>query len=148
MTDRGVSVALDYIILLMIATVMLAGVVAVSASLIDSQVDRGVENELKITGESLAGEVQEVEGLANATDTNETTIERTVELPDHVGGTAYRIEIVDDGGTIELSATGSDHTVTVPVAAQRLAPTDDAIPGGTVRIELTEDDGTIEVKAA
>lgn len=145
MTDRGVSVALDYIMLLMIATVMLAGVVAVAGSLIDDQVERGVENEMEVTGESLAADIQEVERLANATDTQNTTIELTVSLPSHVSGEAYTIGI-DNGDTLVLESTGTDIRVKVPVAAERLVGDSDAIPGGDIRLKVV--DGRIEVTEA
>lgn len=148
MTDRAVSVTLDYILLLMIAVVVLAGVTTVSASMIDSQVDSGMHDELMATGEKLAADIQDVERLVNASDdgTTQETLELQVDLPRQVSGESYVIRIGADGDQLELSGTSRDVEVTVSVSSGRLGPTEQSIPGGAVMISLTED-GDIEVRS-
>lgn len=142
MSDRGVSVTLDYIMMLMIATVLLAGIVAISGSLIDGQVDRGVESELSTTGESLAADIQDVERLYNASQDN-TSITLARELPGHVGGHSYTIAVNETGEEIILRAADPDVSVSVPVASNWLNETDSPVTGGSVVIEA--EDGSIEV---
>lgn len=143
MTDRAVSVTLDYIILLMIATVLLAGVVTVSATLIDDQVDRGMDGELSATGETLAADIQDVERLVNTTNVSSTELELESTLPRLASGEGYTIAVAEGGEALRLEARERDISVRTPVASDRLQATDGSLRGGPVRIVVT--DGSIEV---
>lgn len=145
MGDRGVSVTVDYIILLMVATVVLAGVVTVSATLIGDQLDRGVEQELEVTGESLAADLQEVERMVNSSDVNETSLTLAVDLPPRVSGERYSLTVDNATNELVLEAAGPDVVVTVPFVTDRLLGTDEPLPGGPVTI--VAEDGTIEVQS-
>lgn len=145
MSDRGVSVTLDYIMMLMIATVLLAGVVSVSGFLIDQQVDRGIEDEMTATGEKLAADVQSVEQLVNASNTSETTVQLEVDLPNHVSGERYRISYNESTGEFTLATSSPDIDVQIPVQSDRLVSTEDAISGGEVVI--VAENGSIEVRS-
>lgn len=144
MNERGISVTLDYILMLMIATILLAGIVAVSGSLIDGQVDQGIDSELRTAGETLAVELQEVQRLVSASDDETTIVSHTPTLPTHVSGHTYTIAI-DDGSTILLEADRPGTTVRVSTAASDLQPTDEPVRAGDVRIAVTG--GTIKVVA-
>lgn len=143
MTDRGVSVTLDYILMLMIGTVLLASVVTVSGILIGDQVDRGIEDELTAAGESLAGDVQAVERLYNASDDPNTSLELDVELPRHVSGESYSISYNATDETLTLAVAEPDISVSISVAASRVESTDNAFRGGPVTI--VAEDGSITV---
>lgn len=144
MSDRGVSVALDYIIMLMIATVMLAGIVAVSGTLIDSQVDSGIENELAATGESLAADIQDTERLYNSSADGDPHVRLTAELPDRVGGVTYAISYNESTGELQLWTTSPEKHVTVPVAADRLIIPETIHSNRDIVIESTGE-GDLEV---
>lgn len=146
MTDRAVSVTLDYILMLMIATVLLASVVTASGIIIDQQVERSVENELLTTGEALAGDIQNVERIVNSSDEKATTLVLEIELPRHVSGEQYYVSINASKGEIVLVSPNPDIEVTVPVASDRLNATSEDISGGPVIIEAV--DGSIEVRSA
>ncbi len=145
MTDRAVSVTLDYIIMLMIATVVLAGVASVAGTLINDQVDRGIEGELEVTGESLAADIQDVERLVNTSGSGSVQLDLETRLPDHVSGERYTIDIGTDG-TIVLSTENPDVEVTVEVASGLLESTSDSLTGGPMN--LTADENSIVVTEA
>lgn len=146
MNDRAVSVALDYMLMLMIATVVLAGVVTVSGVLIGDQVDRGIEDELKATGESLAADLQDVERLVNTSAATESNLTLETKLPRHVSGESYRISYNASTSTLVLATTNPDIEVRVPVAVDRVESTPRPISGGPVTIASTN--GSIEVTEA
>ena len=147
MTDRGVSVTLDYVILFAIAAVVLVGVATVSGSMISNQVESGVENELDATGERLAADIQDVERLVNSSDPDETHLSLTSELPNHVSGERYTITVSTEGELV-LEASTPGIRVQTPVAADRLAPSNESVPGGTVVITFDTEDHQIEVERA
>lgn len=138
MNERAVSVALDYILMLMVATIVLAGVTAVAGTLIDDQVDRGVEDELRATGQTLATDVQDVERLANTTNTDDTEIQLRSDLPGHVSGERYTIAV--EGTELVLTAPRLDVEVRVGVATDRLVTTSEPVAGGPVTLRLSGED--------
>ena len=145
MSDRAVSVALDYIIMLMIATVMLAGIVAVSGTLIDTQVDSGIENELAATGESLAADIQDVERLYNSSGESSSELQLTTDIPDRVGGVTYSIAYNDSTGYLVLATTNPEIIVEVPVASELLFLEGTLGSQNDIVIEAT--DGMLEVRS-
>lgn len=144
MTDRGVSVTLNYVILFAIAAVVLVGVATVSGSMISGQVEDGVTNELEVTGERLAADIQDTERLVNASDASETELTVTTTLPVHVSGERYDISVLDSG-ELRLEAPDPGISVQIPVAADRLVSTDGTIRGGTVQLTYDRETGQIEV---
>ena len=145
MTDRAVTVTLDYILMLMIATVLLAGILTISGSLIDAQVSQGVESELGAAGESLAVDLQEVQRLVGATEDDSTSLKHVPALPIHVSGYSYTIAIDDDGSTIVLEAVRPGTSVRVSTATTDVQPTDGSIRSTDVTIVVAN--GDIEVVA-
>lgn len=148
MTDRAVSVTLDYVILFAIAAVVLAGVATVSGAMISGQVESGVENELEATGERLAADIQDVERLVNTTDPENTTLRLESDLPRHVSGENYRITIGENGDELILYAPSPGIEVTTPVAAGLLNESAGSISGGAVVIEYDDGEEHIEVREA
>ena len=144
MTERAVSVTLDYILMLMIATVLFAGIVSVSGILIDGQVEAGLHDELTATGEKLAADIQDVERLYIASG-SEASINLTSQLPAHVGGHQYSITVDETGEALELATSNPDVVVIIPIAATQVSASEAAVPGGTVTIVAQDD--VIEVRA-
>lgn len=140
--DRAVSVTLDYILMLMIATIFLAAAVSISAALIDGQMDRGIEGELRATGEKLAADIQDVERLYNTSNNHPTTLQLTSDLPPHVSGESYQIEI-EGGGPMTLREPQSEIEIQVALASDLVISTDGTVRGGTVVISA--ENGEIEV---
>lgn len=141
-SERGISVTLDYVLMLSIATVVLASVIFASGHVIDAQVDRGVESEMTATGEALAAEFHTVDRLVHAGG-SDTTVAVTVELPDHVSGTGYVITIDPDDRELRLRSEDPERTVTVPLRSGTLPSEQIEVSGGILLIEYSTE--TVEV---
>lgn len=139
--DRAVSVTLSYVLMLAIATVVLASVLFVSADVIDGEVDRALEEELTATGESLAADIQTAEQLVNASgDVNATTMTLESRLPDKVSGVRYEVTIDGNAQELTLSTTQPEAEVVVPFRAALVTDDEHTVPGGRVEIVLTDAD--------
>lgn len=114
---RGVSVTVGYVLMLIVATLIMGTLLTATSGLVEGQSEQVIDEELTVIGNQLAGNLNEVDQLAQVAreDANTTggpvTVRRTAQLPDTVAGTGYLIEI--DPGTITLSTTNPDVEVTV-----------------------------------
>lgn len=143
---RGVSVTLDYIILLAVATGMLVAMLLTVGGLVDSQLDRAVEDELTVTGHALATELEQADQLYRSTENNASQLEIERRLPSHVSGHSYRLTVNGSSEHVTLWTTSPEVSVTVDYQAPSVAAGGDTVPGGPVRIALH--DGTLEVTSA
>lgn len=143
--DRGVSVTLSYVIMLAIATAMLVTMLTVVGGLVDSQMNHAVRDELSITGESLATEMEQADRLYSATAGNATTLEMHKQLPGQVSGHSYSIVVNGTAGRLTLSTTRPDVSVTIPVNATTVPDGEQTVRGGPVTIRFGDD--TMEVEA-
>ncbi len=141
--DRAVSVTLNYIILLGIATAMLVGMTMVVGSLVDSQVNHAVQDELTVTGESLATELEQADRLVRSAD-DPSTISITKDLPTHISQRSYRIEVNGSEDVITLSTTRPANEIRVSFNASTFADDSWDLRGGPVEIILV--DGELEVR--
>lgn len=144
--DRGVSVTLNYVILLAVATTVLVASVIVVSGVLDSQLNHAVQDELTVTGESLASELEQTDRLyrANEEDTTTLTVERP--LPTHISGRSYRIIVNGTDQELTLRTIRPDTSVTIAINATTLAPEENSIRGGPVEIALVDDE--LEVREA
>lgn len=139
--NRAVSVTLSYVLMLAIATVVLASVLFISGDVIDGQVDRALEEELTATGESLAADIQTAEQLVNASgDVTATTVTLESRLPRKVSGVRYEVTIDGNAQELTLSTTRPDAEVVVPFRAERVTDDEHSVSGGRVEIVLTDED--------
>lgn len=146
--ERGVSIALDYIIMLGIATVVLASVTFIAGEVIDTQHDRAIEEELTATGETLAADIQSAERLANSSgDAENSTVELTTQLPNLVGGASYSITVNGSAQELHLITTRPAVEIIVPFTGELVLEEEQVVNGGTVEIVLNGD-GNLEVKNA
>lgn len=152
MTDRGVSVTVNYVLTITITTLLLSGLFIASGSLIESQSERAINDEFDVLGERLAADLSTADRLAqtDSTDTT-TTVRLTTELPSRVAGTEYSIEITTntETDTSELIFRTSDPEIH---SSTRVVTTTDVtavsgLKGGSLVITYT-DDGRLEVSIA
>lgn len=152
MTDRGVSVTVNYVLTITITTLLLSGLFIASGSLIESQSERAINDEFDVLGERFAADLSTADRLAqtDSTDTT-TTVRLTTELPSRVAGTEYSIEITTntETDTSELIFRTSDPEIH---SSTRVVTTTDVtavsgLQGGDLVITYT-DDGRLEVSIA
>lgn len=144
MSDRGVSVTVNFALSLVVATMLMSALLFATGSLLDNQQDRTVRSELRVVGERLAASLMTADRLAEA---GAIDVAIRTEAPTRVGGTGYQVEVNVSSDTSELilEPTGPFSIVYV-----QFANTTDVEPrtidGGDMQVVLT-DDGTLEVQS-
>lgn len=152
MTDRAVSVTVNYVMTLTIATLLLSGLVVSAGGLIESESERAIESELEVLGQQLAADVESAGRLAvidEGPDTEVEKVEIETRLPERVAGTGYMIDIEKEQKVIQLRSTDPEIDVQVrfTLPGELTAETEQTVRGGNVLIEWNGND-TLVVKSA
>lgn len=152
MTDRAVSVTVNYVLTLTIATLLLSGLVVSAGGIIESESERAIQSELEVLGQKLAADIESADRLATINETENTevvSVEIETRLPTRVAGTEYTITVNETAGDLELQTTGPDVEVSVEfrIRDETNVEFEQPIRGGDVLIEWKESD-TLVVKSA
>lgn len=142
--ERAVSVTVNYAMNLAIATVLIAGLLTVTADLVEDRRESATRSELTVVGNRVAADLMSADRLAQAGDDPAVRIETT--LPSQVAGSHYTITIDATPGDphVILRPVGSSVTVAVPFR-NATAVRSGTVAGGDFAIVLA-DDGRLEVR--
>ncbi|ADJ15564.1 DUF7266 family protein [Halalkalicoccus jeotgali] len=152
MSDRGVSVTVNYVLTLAITALLLSGLFVAAGSLMQSQSERAIQNQLDVLGERLAADLASADRLAQSAEGEAASVRLTVALPRRVAGAGYAIEIAPDPESehVELTLTTSDPAVesTTRVATAHDVTVPSRLRGGDLRIEYASGSERLEVTSA
>jgi hypothetical protein len=144
MTDRAVSVTVNYVLTITIATLLLSLLFVSAGGLIESQTEETIRSELEVLGQQLAADIESADRLATVAEGGDAEVRIETRLPHRVAGTEYTIDI--DDGEIELRSTDPEIKISVQFMARTNVEPEHTIRGGDVLIEWEDD--TLEVKNA
>lgn len=148
MSERAVSTAFNYTLILGISTILIVGLLTAGGNFVDAQRDSVVDSELEVIGERLASDIAMADRLVQAGNADQT-LNLTAELPSSVSGSSYSIDIVTEDGnaSVELTSPSLDRTVTAKVAnTTALEPT--SVSGGSVEIVYDQSEERLVVTDA
>lgn len=117
MTDRAVSVTLNYILALAIAAVLVTGLLIAGGNFVQDNRERVITSELSVIGNHIAGNMEQVDRLVEASDDGqpeEAYISQSFQR--QVTGSTYTVELVENGdgpAQIVLNSTRPDVSVRV-----------------------------------
>lgn len=139
MTDRAVSVTVNYVMTITIATLLLSGLVVSTGGLIESQSEEAIRSELDVLGQQLAADLGSADRLAAVATGNNAEVRLESALPTRVAGTGYTIDVTGD--TIVLRTTDPEVSVSVQftVSEGMVVETERTVRGGNVLIEWDGD---------
>lgn len=137
MTDRAVSVTVNYVLTLTITTLLLSMLFVSAGGLIESQSERAIRSELDVLGQQLAADIESADRLATAGENNSTEVAIETTLPPRVAGRDYRITV--GGSELELRTTDPEVSVTVPFTTTNEVEEGRTIQGGDVQIRWLDD---------
>lgn len=139
MTDRAVSVTVNYVMTITIATLLLSGLVVSAGGLIESQSEEAIRSELDVLGQQLAADIGSTDRLAAVAEGNNDEVRIESALPTRVAGTGYTIDVAGD--TIVLRTTDPEVSVSVQftVSDGTAVETERTVRGGNVLIEWDGD---------
>lgn len=148
---RGVTVPMNYALMLTIVALLAAVLVAGMGAYVGDQQARTASAGLEVVGNRIAADLETADRLAGAVD-GSGAVSLDTDLPETVGGTTYTVEIVPvstdaSGNHYDLVLTGTDPevVVSVPVRTRHTVLTT-SFAGGATRV--TYDDATDRLEVA
>lgn len=113
--NRAVSTAVNYVLGLSIATILMTGLLLAGTGFVDDQRERTVRTELRVVSEQLADGVMTTDRLASTSGARTVVVTR--DLPREVASRPYTIEVHgSDPRHVELSTSGPSVSVRVDLA--------------------------------
>lgn len=137
MSERAVSIVVNYAMILAILTLLSTGLVVTTNSFVEDQQERAIRSQLHVVGNHLAADLVTVDQLARTVD-DSGTVRLTSDFPGRVAGSEYRITIShveEDTYRITLTSTDPTESVQVEVRSQT-AIESGTVRGGTVSYEV------------
>lgn len=137
--DRSVSVALNYVIVLGITTVLITGLLIAGSTFVEDNREQVIDSELAVIGNHIAGNLEQVDRLVNASRTNvgddPDVAYINQSFQQQVTGTSYNVKVVD-GDPPRVVLTSANPSVTVEVnATVRNDVQQTAVGGGAISIQ-------------
>ncbi len=106
--DRAVSIALTHALTLGITTILVGALLLGGGTFLENETDRTVADSLETTGERLATEITRADRLGSSAGATEA-VTLTLEYPDTVANSRYRVGIVNDCHEIDGALSASEH---------------------------------------
>lgn len=143
MRDRGLSVAVNYVIGLAITTLLITGLLYTASDIVEDRRDSVTRSELRVVGEQVTADLMTADRLAR---TGATTVVVDVSGPDTVAGSDYTVSL--NATTEEVVLETVDPAVTIRVPFGNRTPiAASTTNGGDVEIILNGA-GELEVVSA
>jgi hypothetical protein len=153
--DRSVSIALNYVLVLAISSVLVTGLLIAGGSFVEDNRERVIQSELTVIGNHVAGNVEQVDRLVSASKTNlgasatepEAYINQTFQK--EATGSAYSIELSSGNpDQVVLTSFEPDVTVSVNVTVQNDIRDDSLASGKQVSVYYDSDTEEIVIDNA
>lgn len=150
---RGVTVPMNYALMLTVVALLTAVLVAGMGAYVDDQQDRSARAGLEVVGNRIAADLTTADQLAGSVS-GDGAVEVRTDLPETVAGTTYRVELVlvstgPDANRYDVVLTGTDPAVTVSVPVRTRLPVEPTgFAGGGTRVTYDDGSDTLEVGRA
>ena len=148
MRDRGVSTTLSYVLTLTIATLLVGGLIMAGSSFVEDRREQVIRQELRVVGEHLASNVEQVDRYGRAADTVQTA-SVAQNFPNDVTGSSYTVEL--KGGSppqLFLNSSRPRVRITVNISTTSSICSDNTASGGPIVAEWDTGSSCLEIQNA
>lgn len=142
MTDRAVSVTVNYVLSLAITTLLISGLLMATGDIVGDRRESVVRGELEVVGERVSAGIESADRLAR---TGATEVILEVSAPRRVGGESYSISVDGSSQVVTLETEDPAVAVTIPFRNRTDVETV-TVNGGNVEVVLTG--GDLEVRSS
>lgn len=144
MSDRGVSVTVNYVLGLGVATLLISGLLMATGGILEDRQESTVRSELEVVGEQVVTSLSAADRLAQLQGADSVVV--TATAPQRVAGKAYTITV--NGTSQEVVLENHDGSVSVEVPFHNTTDVSTSrAGGGDIEVVLT-DAGELEVRSA
>jgi len=149
MTSRGTSITLNYVLVLGISAILVTGLIIAGGSFVEDQREAVIEGELRIVGNHVAGNLEQVDRYVNASESgNPATAHVNQTFQQEVTGSTYQVELLDNGGDPQLLLTSTRGDIAVRVDISVRTPVDDGAVASGGEITAAYDSGELVIRNA
>lgn len=143
-SDRGITTAFNYVLLLGITTLLLSTLIVGVSGLVSNQQTDAIHAEFKVYGNQLASDISTASYLGSRID--DGTVELTSDLPQRVVGNQYTITVSNSTTPPELTLE-TDHpdvivTVSFHIDSGIKYVEEGSLNGGPIEITYNADSNT------
>lgn len=148
MDDRGVSMPIQYVLLVAIVAILASGLLVSAGGFVTTQQESAVRHGLDVAGTRLAADLVAADRLAAPIDES-GTMELAVDTPTRIAGSQYLISIEPTGtpgrSIVRLESIAPTEAVTVEIVTDlEIVPT--TVDGGRLVIVADAGNDTLEVR--
>lgn len=140
--SRGVSIAINYVLVIGIAAIFTLGVLFFSGVFVEDQRERAIQDQLEVVGTQLGAEIEQIDRLV--TTSGEAELEVQPELIEMVAGTTYTVEVDSQAGELVLRSRSPQVEVRTSVSSVSSDLTSETVRGDAVK--LTYEEGVIRIE--
>lgn len=149
MNRRSVSITLNYVLVLAITAVLVTGLIIAGGTFVEDQREQVIEGELRIIGNHLAGNMEQVDRYVRASESGtppEAYINQT--FGTDATGSTYDVELVERSGTAQvvLNSTSPDVSVRVNATVQTDVDEDSFADGGEISVAYDQGDDELVIR--
>jgi hypothetical protein len=131
--ERAITSILNYALLLVIVTLLVAGLLVGVSGFVETQSERAVRSQLDTVGNQLAADIETASRLVGTAGGDQVSVD--ADLPDTVGGSHYRIEATNvSGDRYRLVLRSSKPAVETSVVVRSTVPVAGTAEGGRVSV--------------
>lgn len=112
---RAVSTQVGYVLSIAIIAILMAGLISSTGELVTETTHQGIQTELHITGDRLAGQIMEVDRILAASGKSPSII-LTANIPDQTSNGLFTLSYKNS--SLVLKSTQSEVTVSIPLQTQ------------------------------
>ena len=140
MSDRGVSISVNYVLTLAITTLLMTGLLFATGNLVEDRRDSATRSELRVVGERVASSLMTADRLAQ---TGSTKVVVQTDAPAQIAGSRYTVSLNASNQRVVIVAEKTGVTTRIPFENET-AISDSNASGGGVRIVLANPGGPNE----
>jgi len=140
MSDRGVSISVNYVLTLAITTLLMTGLLFATGNLVEDRRDSATRSELRVVGERVASSLMAADRLAQS---GPTSVVVDTDAPERVAGLQYTVSLNATNQQIVLEPANTEVVVRIPFENQT-AIADSSASGGSVSLVLRDPGGPNE----
>jgi hypothetical protein len=121
--DRSVSFVVNYVLVIAITAVLITGIIIAGGSFVEDQREQVIAGEMRIIGNHVAGNLEQVDRYVRAGPTSEAYINQS--FGTDVTGSTWSVELDERGDTSQVVVNSTRPEVSVRVNATTQISVDD-----------------------
>lgn len=144
MSQRSVSVALGYVLVLSLTVILVGGLIIGSGSFVETQQDQAAKEELAVIGAQVAGNVEQVDRMVIAANDSPDHAVINEPFQQRVSGDRYTVRLVtDETPRLVLEPINGNIEVTVPLTIETDIAAGTSVTGGQISVRYNDTDGLV-----